>query len=287
MLISVINDSDGHVADEELLRAIRAINRQIDHDFRPYWHLSGELRLAICSALTPATRSLNVAGEAVIRIEGVRTKPNDVAWYTAGYHEKDANGLPVGHVYADATLPGISWQLVLSHECLELIANPMINLFVPGPHPDGRSKLPVFHCYEVCDAVMLEPYELDGIPVSNFLLPLYFVENGHETGRVVYHQRRDVKPLRSFGLNPDRYIPYYDPRDHARHEWSVTRDENGELVGIDRVAGRLACNLSTPHETPPWDDGSHRTVSSAPRSAERGRAGKARGMPGRRQQPRR
>ena len=44
MLISVVNCESG-VRDDDLLDAIRAVNRQIDRDFRPYWNLFGELRL--------------------------------------------------------------------------------------------------------------------------------------------------------------------------------------------------------------------------------------------------
>ena len=45
MIISVINLTRGEIADEEVQRAIRAINRQIAGDFAPYWSLGAELRL--------------------------------------------------------------------------------------------------------------------------------------------------------------------------------------------------------------------------------------------------
>ena len=45
MIISVVNHSNGQVTDEELQTAIRAINRQINEDFAPYWSLPATLRL--------------------------------------------------------------------------------------------------------------------------------------------------------------------------------------------------------------------------------------------------
>ena len=47
MIISVINQTNGQISDEELQIAIRAINRQIREDFEPYWSLGATLRLAI------------------------------------------------------------------------------------------------------------------------------------------------------------------------------------------------------------------------------------------------
>ena len=44
MLISVVNLSDS-VSNEELLKVVRAINRQIAEDFEPYWSFGARLRL--------------------------------------------------------------------------------------------------------------------------------------------------------------------------------------------------------------------------------------------------
>jgi hypothetical protein len=45
MLISVVNHTNGRLSDEEIQEGIRAVNRQITHDFKPYWHIAAELRL--------------------------------------------------------------------------------------------------------------------------------------------------------------------------------------------------------------------------------------------------
>ncbi len=37
MIISVINQPNGKVKDDYLQRVIRAVNRQIEEDFEPYW----------------------------------------------------------------------------------------------------------------------------------------------------------------------------------------------------------------------------------------------------------
>ena len=45
MLISIVNHTKGKLSDEQVLEGIRAVNRQIAHDFQPYWDFGGELRL--------------------------------------------------------------------------------------------------------------------------------------------------------------------------------------------------------------------------------------------------
>ena len=45
MLISVVNHTKGKLSDEQVQEGIRAVNRQIAHDFRPHWDFGAELRL--------------------------------------------------------------------------------------------------------------------------------------------------------------------------------------------------------------------------------------------------
>jgi len=82
-----------------------------------------------------------------------------------------------------------------------------------GPHPTEERD--VFHWYEMCDAVQDETYEIDGVTVSNFVLPLYFTgtREADELGARNDFLGRiyDGGPLRSFGINPGGYIGFFDP----------------------------------------------------------------------------
>ena len=53
MLISIVNLSHGALADEDLQRVIRAINRQIAEDFEPYWSFGATLRLEGAAGARP------------------------------------------------------------------------------------------------------------------------------------------------------------------------------------------------------------------------------------------
>ena len=83
-----------------------------------------------------------------------------------------------------------------------------------GPHPDPKEKgRLVFHWYEMCDAVQAESYEVHGVPVSNFVLPLYFTVDSEPGSRndFLSSKQLDGKRLPSFGVNPGGYIGFYDP----------------------------------------------------------------------------
>jgi len=208
MIISVINHTNGEISDEELQSAIRAINRQISEDFAPYWGLSAELRLEGKSEKKPSKHSLaDMRGDAVMYVWD-KVDVDDAL----GYHDKNDRGIPYGFVFKElAKELEEEWTVTLSHEALELIGDPEVNLLVVGPNPNDRRKR-VFHWYEMCDAVQDENYEIDGVKVSNFLLPLYFTSSDERGGRNDFLGRsHDGKTLVSFGVNPGGYIGFFDP----------------------------------------------------------------------------
>jgi hypothetical protein len=206
MIISVINRSAGALDDEDLQHAIRAINRQIAEDFEPYWSMGATLRLEGHKGGGPQSVS-DMRGDAILYV----SKQADVA-DALGYHERNNHGIPYGFVFLDvAAEVEEDWRVTLSHEALEMIADPEVNLLVQGPHPEDPERQ-VFHWYEVCDAVQAETYMVDGVPVSNFVLPLYFTSEAEPGGRNDFLGRRyKNRSLQSFGVNPGGYIGFYDP----------------------------------------------------------------------------
>lgn len=209
MIISVINHTNGKLSDEELQVAIRAINRQIAHDFTPYWSLGAELRLEGRSEKKPTRHSLaDMRGDAVLYVWDEVDADGAL-----GYHEKNDRGIPYGFVFTDLSKElEEPWSVTLSHEALELIGDPETNLLVVGPNPTDRRRK-VFHWYEMCDAVQAESYDVDGVLVSNFVLPLYFTSSDEKGGRNDFLGRSyKGKTLQSFGVNPGGYLGYYDPQ---------------------------------------------------------------------------
>jgi len=211
VIISVINVTAGAVDDASLQRAIRAVNRQIEGDFAPYWGFGAHLRLEGKAGMKK--RGLDQAdmrGDAVLYVHDVaRIRDAD------GYHNANFSGIPYGFVFLEVSQKlKEDWTTTLSHEALELLADPEANLLVQGPHPKSP-KRKVFHWFEMCDAVQDESYQIDGVSVSNFILPLYFTSSEERGGRNDFlGTTAGGRTLKSFSVNPGGYIGFFDPGAH-------------------------------------------------------------------------
>ena len=120
-----------------------------------------------------------------------------------GYHELTSRGTPLGRVFAGLDLrSGVSWTVTLSHEPLEMLADPWINWCAQGT--DGK-----IYALEVCDAVESDKlgYEIDGVMVSDFITPAWFEPT--RADRVDF-KRRIAKPLE---LAAGGYISVLGPGD--------------------------------------------------------------------------
>jgi hypothetical protein len=221
MLISVVNHTSGKLSDEQVQEGIRAVNRQIAHDFKPHWHLAAELRLEGAIGSDPDQRDLpELRGDAIIYLWD-EVDVDDAL----GYHAAHASGVPFGFVFTELVKElDEPWTVTFSHEALELLADSEANLLVAGPHPADPKK-EVFHWYEMCDAVQDEKYKVDGVWVSNFVLPLYFTADAEEGGRNDFLGRLyKRKALRSFGINRGGYIGFYNPKTREHETFSLKGD---------------------------------------------------------------
>ncbi len=224
MIISVINHTT--IDDEAVQRVVRAVNRQIESDFAPYWSLAATLRLEGRSSRQPTVHTLSdMRGDAVLYLWDTVNVDDAL-----GYHDLNHRGIPFGFVFTELSKAlDEPWSVTFSHEALEMIADPEVNLLVMGPHPRQPSR-DVFHWYEMCDAVQAETYAIDGVEVSNFVLPLYFTGGNEAGGRNDFLGRRsDGRALSSFPVNPGGYIGFYDPlkRDMVTFESDAAAKRRG------------------------------------------------------------
>ena len=215
MIISVVNLTNGKLQDHDALKAIRAINRQLEGDFAPYWGFGAQLRLEGPVTRKPGKDKLvEMRGDAVLYLWDQMDEAG-----ADGYHFMNHRGIPYGIVnVALAKKLAEDWSVTFSHETLELLGDPQTNLLAQGPHPDDQGKKKprlVYHWFEMCDAVQAESYEIDGLAVSNFVLPLYFTVDEQVGGRNDYLGRKSRNgTLRSFGINPGGYVGFFDPDKH-------------------------------------------------------------------------
>ncbi len=204
-VIAVINFSS--ISDREAQKAIRAINRQVAEDFMPIWGSGYRCKLH-ASPFDPGEP--DVIQEDPVQAEAVVYFVDEANITGAlGYHDLNNSEIPVGFVFTDLG----DWTVTFSHEVLELIVDPTVNILVPGPDPrePDNPDAWLLHTYEVCDAVERTDYDIDGIAVSNFVTPMYFAV-GDAPGT-----RNDFLGVGvdSFGVTPGSHLGTVDPSDFS------------------------------------------------------------------------
>src|SRR5213594_2301364 len=135
--VAVINASTV-LKDADAGKAVPALQAQIHNDFAPAWGVDADLVFIPKGSEPPAG-----------------------AWWLAildnsdqagalGYHDLTDEGLPLGKVFAASDITyGYEWTVTASHELLEMLADPDINLTVFVQSDATRGLI---YMHEVCDA---------------------------------------------------------------------------------------------------------------------------------------
>lgn len=191
MFIIVVKNFSTVVSNEELARSIPDFQTQIRRDFEPAWGVSAALEFLPTDAGVPAGAwTLAVFDDA------------DQAG-ALGYHDISANGTPLGKVFAKTTIEnGGSWTVTFSHELLEMLGDPEINLCAISL--DGTR----IYAAETCDAVEADElgYDIGETRVSDFVLPAYFQPSA-ETG---VPRSFCGHVTQAFELAPGGYLAFID-----------------------------------------------------------------------------
>ena len=181
--ISVLNKSTC-INNNDLSTMIAACNLQITRDFSPSWG-----KIAIPLVLETTENGLAATGARIYMFDNA-----DQAG-ALGYHDETMQGLVYARVFAQTIMSyglsplynianpnNITVSSVLSHEVLEMLGNPYVDLWADGPLSNGCSE----YAYELCDAVESNIYIITvavprgrtttnlKVAVSNFLYPQYF-----------------------------------------------------------------------------------------------------------------
>src|SRR5712664_1196126 len=106
------------------------------------------------------------------------------------YHDLTPGGLPLSKVFVKTTLAdGELVSVSASHELVEMLVDPAINMMTTGPDPK------VMYAYESADPVEALSFNVNGIAMSDFVYPAYF-EDFRKTGSVRFdHLNKINKPF--------------------------------------------------------------------------------------------
>ena len=106
------------------------------------------------------------------------------------YHDLTPDGLPLSKVFVKTTLANHDLVSVsASHELVEMLVEPAINLLCTGPDPK------TVYAYESADPVEELSYLVKGIAMTDFVYPSYF-EGFRKQGTVQFDRLKNVnKPF--------------------------------------------------------------------------------------------
>jgi hypothetical protein len=177
------------LTDAQVQAVLPALQKQVSDDFKAYWEQDCTL------AFLPKDQPLTHGWWQI----AIADNPDQAG--ALGYHEMTSTGTPLGKVFAKLDLTiGSSWTVTLSHELLEMLADPWINWCAMG----NDSKI---YALEVCDAVESDDlgYKIDNVLVSDFVTPAWFEPTEADRFDFRQHVTRELELARG------GYISIYDP----------------------------------------------------------------------------
>jgi hypothetical protein len=174
---------------------IAAMQKFVDDHLAPVWGTPGKL--------LKSTGFLKGAW-AIVFLDSAR----DAA--LEGYHDVTPEGLPMSKVFVRNILKQKDQvSVAASHELAEMLIDPGANLYSAGP------KANRLYDYEVADPVEELFFEVNGIPMTNFVYPSYF-ETFHKKGSTRFDHMGTLQ--RPFELHKGGYQSYWSSG-KERTEW--------------------------------------------------------------------
>lgn len=192
--IALINASTV-LSDQQVAEIMPALQTQVHQDFAPAWGIDADLTF-VPSNGTPEAKSW-----------WLTVLDNSDQAGALGYHDLTDQGLPIGKVFAATDMQyGLPWSLTTSHELLEMLADPDIDLtaFVQNSATTGS-----LYAYETCDACESANYgyTINGVLVSDFVFPTWFESFWQPNGTRFDYGNYINQP---FQLLPGGYISEFD-----------------------------------------------------------------------------
>ena len=168
--VIVITNQSTLVKDAQIEAMIPGLQSQVTEDFYPAWGLTAKIIFG--------TKPDFPHMELIVKDQS--DEAGDL-----GYHFRD--GYPLAYIFARDSMAGGAGidglSTTISHEILEMIADPGVNLLAACPPPDRSRKSPQIFSYEACDPVEANSYRKLGVAVSNFVFPEWF-EPEHRPGEM-------------------------------------------------------------------------------------------------------
>lgn len=242
------------VSNRSLMQAAAAVQKQITRDFTPYWGIRATVDAFEDLASVPSDYhpvvlfgdADELRGQVEVAIGGEyaeRLIDDFERGRLSGLHLNAFTRQPFALVSAEGV-----WSVTLSHEVLELIADPYGNRLVAARHPQLAGER-VKYLLEVCDPCQATWYPVNGVPVSDFYTPRYFDPVGVDTGRYSFTGALEY-PLQ---ILDGGYLSWIDPTDSGLYQLVAGDREPtliSDLLQLARSTAPLRTIVDTDARTP-------------------------------------
>jgi hypothetical protein len=245
------------VSTTSLLQAAAAVQKQITRDFTPFWGLQAtvdafdDLR-SVPSDYHPVVvfaDSAELIGQLEFAVGAEYT-----ARLVDDFERDRLSGL---HLNAFTRQPfalveaSDAWSVTLSHEVLEMIADPFGNRLIGAAHPLDP-ELRVKYLLEVCDPCQAVWYPVNGVPVADFYTPRYFDPVRVDRSRYSFTGALE-HPLQ---ILEGGYLSWIDPMDSGLYQLAAGERRAALVADLAQLARSTAplrtvidTNTRTPHLT--------------------------------------
>ena len=208
------------ISPRNLQQAGAAVQKQLVRDVLPAWGLRATLDTFADLAAVPSDylqvivfndpAELTGLGATVGSEYAARLVDDFERGRLTGLHTNSLTREPLALVQASD-----SWSVVLSHEVIEMVADPFGNRLIAAAHPLDQGQR-VKYLLEVCDPCQAVWYPVNGVPVSDFYLPRYF--DPVSVDRLRYSFTGEIgRPLE---ILDGGYLTWVDPNDS--HLYTLT-----------------------------------------------------------------
>jgi len=209
------------LTNAQVQAAVAALQIQLDRDWQPAWGTTATL------LFLSKTQPIPINTWPIYIMDN-----SDVAG-ALGYHDEANKGRPYGRVFAKTDAQyGYSWTVTLSHELLEMMADPFVNLTVFNQNTNTAGTLVA---YEVGDPVEDDRYgyTINGILVSDFVFPAWFDSTATAAG-TKYDQRGLLHA--PFQILPGGYVSIFNVTNGSG--WTSITADNVEVPPGKDASGR-------------------------------------------------
>ena len=269
--IAIVSLTDD-VPMRHLMQATAAVQKQIERDLAPFWGLRATVNAFEDLQSMPSDyHPVVLFGDA----DELRGKLEFAIGdeYTAqlidDFEQDRLSGL---HLNAFTRQPfalvelSDTWSVTLSHETLEMIADPFGNRLVAAAHPQDPTER-VKYLVEICDPCQAIWYPVNGVPVSDFYTPRYFDPVGVDPGRYSFTGAIE-HPLQ---ILPGGYLSWIDPDDSGLYQLSGDDHEPvllADLFGLARSTAPLRTVVDTNPLSPKLSSEIMRPAGTAPAASD-------------------